>query len=185
MKTVTTFVDQINPNIVVVLIDIISSAVAQDKYMINLKENHSLFLNLGCLLQMLHKIGKSSETIFTPIQKLDAVAPAGNFDAEFEKEISFNMKTKLVKCLANLLHKNERNQELVREMEILHCILECTIADARNPLIKEWSVLAIKNLCENNYENQEIVRNLTKLKNVENPVLKEFGLDLNTLRIGK
>lgn len=185
MKTVTTYVDQINPKIVVVLIDILSSCVAQEKYMKSLKENHSLFLNLGILLQMMHKIGKTTESIFTPIQKLDAVAPAGKCDGEFEKEISFSIKTKLIKCLANLLHKNDRNKELVREMEILHCILECTVADARNPLIKEWSILAIKNMCDNNIENQEIIKNLTKIKNVENPVLKELGLDLNTLRIGK
>lgn len=186
MKTVTTYVDQINPDIVVVLIEILSTAVTQEKYLKLLNDSHSLFLNVGILLQMLHKIGESTESsIFTPIQKLDAVAPAGKYDAKFEREISFNMKTKLVKCLANLLHKNKRNQELVREMEILQCILQCTIADARNPLIKEWSILAIKNLCQDNLENQEIIKNLTKIKNVDNPVLKEMGLDIGTLRIGK
>lgn len=186
LKTVTTYVDQINPDIVVVLIDILSTAVTQKKYLNLLNESHSLFLNVGCLLQMLHKIGQSSDSsIFTPIQKLDAVAPVGKYDPGFEKEISFNLKTKLVKCLANLLHKNPRNQELVREMEFLPCILECTNADARNPLIKEWSVLAIKNLCEDNLENQKIIENLTKIKNAENPMLKEMGLDVGTLRIGK
>lgn len=186
MKTVTTYVDQINPGIVLVLVDILSTAVTQKKYLNLLDDNHALFLNIGCLLQMLHKIGRSSESsIFTPIQKLDAVAPVGKYDPGFEKEISFNLKTKLVKCLANLLHRNKRNQELVREMEFLHCILECTNADARNPLIKEWSVLAIKNLCEDNHENQKIIENLTKIRNVDNPVLKEMGLDVGTLRIGK
>lgn len=186
MKTVTTYVDQINPDIVVVLVETLSTAVTQKKYLDMLNDSHSLFLNVGCLLQMLHKIGQSSESsIFTPIQKLDAVAPMGKYDPAFEKEISFNLKTKLVKCLANLLHKNPRNQELVREMEILNCILECTNADARNPLIKEWSVIAIRNLCEDNVENQKIIENLAKIKNVENPVVKELGLDVGTLRIGK
>lgn len=54
------------------------------------------------------------------------------------------------------------------------------------PVIKEWSILAIRNLCEDNNENQEMIRNLTKVGDAENPLLKEFGLDTTgTLRIKK
>lgn len=53
------------------------------------------------------------------------------------------------------------------------------------PVIKEWSILAIRNLCEDNDENQEMIRNLTKVGDAENPLLKEFGLDTGTLRIKK
>jgi ataxin-10 len=52
-------------------------------------------------------------------------------------------------------------------------------------VIKEWSILAIKNLCENNPENQEIVRSLTKVGEAETPLLKEFGVSPGVLRIGK
>lgn len=185
LKTVTTYVDSIEPDIVVTLLDIISTASGQEKYLKLLKEDRSLFLNLGCLLQALHKIGKASDTIFSPIQSLEALAPSSTENRDFEKEISYAMKTKLVKSLANLSHKNKKNQELAREMEIMLSIFECTNADARNPLIREWSILAIRNLCEDNLENQEIVRNLTKVGDAENPLLKEMGLDKGTLRIGK
>lgn len=70
-------------------------------------------------------------------------------------------------------------------MEIMQSIFECTNVDARNPLIKEWSILAIRNLCEENLENQEIVRQLTRLGDAENPVLKEFGVDSGVFRIKK
>lgn len=185
LKTVSDYVEAIDPQIVVSLLDIISIATSQEKYNKILKNDRSLFLNLGCLLQALHKIGKASDSMFTPIQSLDALAPTSNVNSDFEKEISFSFKTKLVQALANLAHQNKKNQELAREMEIMMSIFECTNADARNPLIKEWSILAIRNLCENNPENQEIVRQLTKVGDAPNPVLKEIGLDSGTLRIGK
>jgi ataxin-10 len=185
LKTVTTYVETIDPEIVVTMLDVISTASGQEKYLRTLKDDRSLFLNLGCLLQSLHKIGKTSGTIFTPIQKLEAIAPASMETGDFEKEFSFSFKTKLVKSLANLSHRNKRNQELAREMEIMLSIFECTTADARNPLIKEWSIIAIRNLCEDNIENQEMVRNLTKVGDAENPILKEMGLESGMLRIGK
>lgn len=179
------YVENIDPQIVVSLLDIISIATSQEKYNKILKNDRSLFLNLGCLLQALHKIGKASDSVFTPIQSLDALAPTSNVNSDFEKEISFSFKTKLVQALANLAHRNKKNQELAREMEIMMSIFECTNADARNPLIREWSILAIRNLCENNPENQEIVRQLTKVGDAANPVLKEIGFESGTLRIGK
>lgn len=185
LKTVTTYVDSIDPDLVVILLDIISTTTGQEKYLQSLKDDRALFLNLGCLLQALHKIGKNSDSIFSPIQKLDALVPTSNVNGDFEKEISYSMKTKLVKSLANLSHRNKRNQELAREMEIMLSIFECTTADARNPLIKEWSILAIRNLCEDNSENQDMVRNLTKVGDAENPLLREMGLEAGTLRIGK
>lgn len=51
-------------------------------------------------------------------------------------------------------------------------------------MIKEWSILAIRNLCENNLENQQIVRQLSKVGDAKNSdVLKEFNIDLGSLRI--
>lgn len=185
LKTVSTYVDSIDPEIVVTMLDVISTASGQEKYLTSLKEDRSLFLNLGCLLQALHKIGKASDTIFSPIQKLDALVPTSSENGDFEKEFSYSIKTKLVKSLANLSHRNKRNQELAREMEIMLSIFECTNADARNPLIKEWSILAIRNLCEDNEENQEIVKNLTKVGDAANPLLRELGLENGMLRIGK
>lgn len=158
---------------------------SQEKYQQLLKDDNSLFLNLGCLLQAIHKIGKDSSNIFTPIQKLDAMLPQSEEKAEIESKISYTFKTKLVRALGNLSHQNKRNQELAREMEIMQSIFECTGADARNPIMKEWSILAIRNLCDGNPENQEIVKNLTRVGDAENPVLKEFGIESGVFRINK
>lgn len=50
-------------------------------------------------------------------------------------------------------------------------------------MIKEWSILAIRNLCEGNAENQEIIRQLTKVGDTKSDIIKELNLDLGSLRI--
>lgn len=185
LKTIATQVESIDPEMVIILLDIIATMTSQEKYLQLLKNDNSLFLNLGCLLQALHKIGKDTRNIFTPIQKLDAMLPSSEEKTDIECEISYTFKTKLVRALANLSYRNQRNQELAREMEIMQSIFECTNVDARNPLIKEWSILAIRNLCEENSENQEIVRQLTRVGDAANPVLQEFGIESGVFRIKK
>lgn len=179
------YVEKIDPQIIVLLLEIISTITSQRTYIEILCDDRSLFLNLGCLLQALNKHGKASGSAFNPLQSLDDLAPSSSAKSDFEREISYLFKTNLVKSLANLAHRNKKNQELAREMEIMLSIFECTNSDARNPLIREWSILAIRNLCEGNVENQEIVRGLTKMGEAENPMLKEFGLQSGMLRIGK
>lgn len=40
-------------------------------------------------------------------------------------------------------------------------------------MIREWSILAIRNLCEDNQENQKIIENLNKLGDAKNPIVTE------------
>ncbi len=50
--------------------------------------------------------------------------------------------------------------------------------------MKEWSILAIRNLCEGNMENQQLVASLTKVGDADNSeILKEFNIDLGSMRI--
>lgn len=51
-------------------------------------------------------------------------------------------------------------------------------------MIKEWSILAIRNLCEGNTENQQLIAGLTKVGDADNSeILKEFNIDLGSMRI--
>lgn len=49
----------------------------------------------------------------------------------------------------------------------------------------QWIILAIRNLCEENLENQEIIRNSTKIGVMDNAILKEMGLTLQENENGK
>lgn len=50
-------------------------------------------------------------------------------------------------------------------------------------VIREWSILAIRNLCDENVENQQIIAGLTKIDNAENPILVDNRMDDGSIRI--
>lgn len=46
-------------------------------------------------------------------------------------------------------------------------------------VIMQWVVLAIRNLCENNLENQALIASMTRKGTVDSSVLLEMGLTLH------
>ncbi|KAG4076744.1 hypothetical protein HA402_002031 [Bradysia odoriphaga] len=185
LKTESTYLNRVEPKEVMALLEVIAQATGDKSYENAFVDDGSLFLNIGCLLRNVQAVGKKGENIFSPIQKLDQIAPSSTIsDAGIETDVSYSLKTLLVRAVGNLAYRNAKNQELAREMEIMTAVLDCTHMDARNPLIKEWSILAIRNLCEGNMENQQLVANLTKVGDADNSeILKEFNIDLGSMRI--
>lgn len=168
LKTVTSYVDSIHPKEVVALLDIIAQASPNERYAHLLAGDGSLFLNIGCLLQTITKIGSSTNpgdttNIFAPVQKLEQLAPNSSDGCSIERDISYQLKSTLVRTLGNLAYKNRKNQDLVssrfllknyekqkyliffllfcvlsnknqaREMDIIMAVLDSTNLDARNP----------------------------------------------------
>lgn len=113
LKTVSSYVDNIQPKEVVALLDVIAAATNHTELLQILSVDGSLFLNVGCLLQSLHTIGQKSENIFTPMTKLDYVAPNSSERSTIEKDFSYGLKSTLVRVLGNLAHGNRKNQDLV------------------------------------------------------------------------
>lgn len=184
LKTEASYAEAVHPREVYALLAVISALSGDVVHAPLLSADSSLFLNVGCLLAAIGTLGQKSENVFTPVAKLGQIAPNSSESTAIERDISYDLKTMLVRTIANLAHRNARNQELAREMDILLAVLNCTSVDARNPLIKEWSVLAIRNLCEGCAENQAIVRGLMKVGDVDNSaVLKEFDMDMGSMRI--
>lgn len=116
LKTAST-VDTIHPKEVVALLEIIARASSDERYSNVLDSDTSLFLNVGCLLRSVHEIGKreSASNIFAPVQKLNQLAPNSNEDSSIERDISYQLKSTLIRTLANLAYKNKENQDLVRQ----------------------------------------------------------------------
>uniref|UniRef100_A0A182X8U6 Ataxin-10 n=1 Tax=Anopheles quadriannulatus TaxID=34691 RepID=A0A182X8U6_ANOQN len=136
-----------------------------------------LYLWLSGLLRQMQLLGKSeTKNMFTPVQKIEEILriKQGDTELDIESQISYSLRSAVVKGLANLTYKSKKNQKLAREMDIIAAILECTNLDARNPLIKEWSILAIHNLCDDNLENQQFIAGLKKLGDAENSLLTEY-----------
>uniref|UniRef100_A0A182N4Q0 Ataxin-10 n=1 Tax=Anopheles dirus TaxID=7168 RepID=A0A182N4Q0_9DIPT len=159
------------------LLVLMADSTCIEPYASFLRHDGGLFLNLGCLLRQMQLLGKSeTKNMFTPVQKIEEILriKQGDSELDIEAKISYSLRSAVVKSLANLAYKSKKNQKLAREMDIIAAILQCTNLDARNPLIKEWSILAIHNLCDDNLENQQFIAGLKKLGDAENSLLTEY-----------
>ncbi|OAD58114.1 Ataxin-10, partial [Eufriesea mexicana] len=70
-------------------------------------------------------------------------------------------------------------------LDVIPLLLDCCNIDARNLLIMQWTILALRNLCEDNPANQEIIRNCSRVGVVESSVLQEMGISLHEDEQGK
>ena len=66
------------------------------------------------------------------------------------------LKRDLVRVIANMCFRDRASQDAVRELGGIPLVLSCTCVDENNPYSREWSVVAIRNLCDNNLDNQKV-----------------------------
>ncbi|CAG9864229.1 unnamed protein product [Phyllotreta striolata] len=156
------------------LLEILSCLSSSDKYLCILQENRNIIINASALLINFHKLGKCSGSLFTPIQKLAECTP------EDSENPVFGLKVDLIRLVGNLCWKNPLMQNLARESEVIPVILDCCNIDVKNPFIIQWCILAIRNLCDNNIENQRIISGMRREGTVSSQVLNEFGVTLDS-----
>jgi hypothetical protein len=68
------------------------------------------------LVKTLNAIGCEGENVFTPIQKLEHVAPNSTTNSKIIHNEFYEFKVNIVKCIANLTYRNKKNQKLVSYM---------------------------------------------------------------------
>ncbi|XP_037950655.1 ataxin-10-like [Teleopsis dalmanni] len=164
-----------HPREIYMLLKVIATTSGDEIYAPSYSKDHSLFISACYLLRIILDAGKSSEqNIFTPMSKLDEVATTSNISTDFENEVSYELKTLLVRTIANLLHENQQNQEYCIDVQLLPLLFECTNMDARNPLMKEWSIIAIRNACLGCTKAQDIIANLKQQSVEQNDSVVEF-----------
>ncbi len=114
LKTESTYLNRIEPKEVMALLEVISQVSGDKSYEKVFADDGSLFLNIGCLLRNVQALGKNGENIFSPIQKLEQIAPSSTSNnAGIETDVSYSLKTLLVRAVGNLAYRNAKNQELV------------------------------------------------------------------------
>ncbi|XP_016917893.2 ataxin-10 [Apis cerana] len=210
LKTVDIYLDEMEPIEIVILLDIIGILTSKFCEEYNFLNNYkNLLINCTYLLKSIQMIGKQSDNHFTPLQKLSDVTLAmkltnNNSEAfsnsiefkenrsklnstknDFQNHPTFGFKAGLIRIIGNISYKNKEYQDLLREMDVIPLLLDCCNIDARNPLIMQWTILALRNLCEDNPSNQEIIRNSSRIGVVENSVLQEMGVTLHEDEEGK
>lgn len=192
LKTVDTCVDSVDPTEIIFMLNILGLLTTRYKFS---KNARPLLINCKYLLMSLHMLGKEGDNYFTPITNLSQVAPSSqeettNVNSLIHDEATivkcdpqdhpaYGFKAGLIQVIANMVHKNKMCQDLFREIDGIPLLMDCCNIDARNPLILQWTIFAVKNLCEGNPENQDVIRNC-KMEGVpNNSVLETMGLTLH------
>lgn len=117
-------------------------------------QNDSALLEISLqALEWTHLQGKSSKNEFTPTENIMT-----------ERTAVENFKSNTIRLIGNLCWRNKIGQDKVREMGIIPIVLDCSIRDGKNPFITESVVFTVRNLCEENMDNQKLIENLNKLK---------------------
>jgi ataxin-10 len=82
----------------------------------------------------------------------------------------------LVAIIANCLHGRKQVQDEVRKLDGIMLLLQQCVIDEENPYLREWGLLAVKNLLEGNEENQKQVSELELQEPVITPEIANIGL---------
>lgn len=82
----------------------------------------------------------------------------------------------LVAVIANCLHGRKQVQDEIRQLNGIMLLLQQCVIDEGNPYLREWGLLAVKNLLEENEENQKEVSELQMQEPILTPEVAELGL---------
>jgi ataxin-10 len=69
-------------------------------------------------------------------------------------------RSAIIRVVGNLSYRHTDHQDLVRDGGFLPLFLNHCNIDESNPLLREWSLVALRNLCEGNAANQAYINEL-------------------------
>jgi len=84
-----------------------------------------------------------------------------------------------------MCYRHAANQNKVRELEGIPLLLDHCNVDDQNPYICQWAIFAIRNLLENNKENQNIVSSMDPRGLADSSRLRQFGVEAVELDNGR
>jgi len=171
-----TSLDQLHPTQVLKMAQVLAVASGAEEHRQELQEHRSLVLNTLYLLKMVHEASRSGVEGLSLLGKMSDTEGGAPDGGKVEDGPAFGFLAALVRLLANLVWGNQTNQDLVGELEGLQLLLDCTQVDARNPLITQWSILAVKALTENHPTNQAILAGLRRDGAMDGSLLKELNI---------
>ncbi|XP_015991191.1 ataxin-10 isoform X1 [Rousettus aegyptiacus] len=122
------------------------------------------------LLRLIHVTGTDATNIFSACSYIKADSNVANMAEGF--------KSHLIRLIGNLCYKNRINQDKVNEMDAIHLILDNCRPDDRNPFMTQWVVYAIRNLTEDNSQNQDLIASMEEQGLVDASLLKKMGFEV-------
>ncbi|KAL4138407.1 hypothetical protein PRIC2_001913 [Phytophthora ramorum] len=131
------------------LLDVLGELTV-DHTRVNPEVTKELLLSLLQELQRVWELGRQNPTTKN-------MRGAGPIQTNGEP---FGYRSGLIRVIGNISFRHTDHQDLVREEGYLHLFLNHCNIDEANPLIREWSLVALRNLCEGNEANQSYINGL-------------------------
>ncbi|XP_073145492.1 uncharacterized protein [Henckelia pumila] len=82
----------------------------------------------------------------------------------------------VVSIIGNCAYRRRRVQDKIRELDGILLLLQQSVTDEDNPFLREWGIWSIRNILEDNAENQEVVANMELQGSVNVPEVEDMGL---------
>ncbi|KAL0079756.1 spinocerebellar ataxia type 10 protein domain-containing protein [Phycomyces blakesleeanus] len=116
------------------------------------------------------------ETIPFTARKPTGSETVKNDDPEASKLGFDYLKRECVRFIGAMCFKDFDMQEKIRHIGGIPLILSQCRIDDNNPYIREYAVLAIRHILENNPENQRLIEEMKPIAAAQTPELDEMGL---------
>ncbi|GBM08609.1 Ataxin-10 [Araneus ventricosus] len=170
----------IEPAETVSILSILCSASICDAYVSILQSSKDLLQTTVETLKCIHLLGKEGMNVFSSVQELKH-----QVDPQLSKVVAchplYGFKKNLIRLVGNVCCGCKDNQDLVRRLEGIPLIMDCCKFDAKNPYLTQWCILAIRNLLENNQENQAVVAGISATGEVADvKLLNEMGIQIHS-----
>ncbi|KAG0008599.1 hypothetical protein BGZ80_003259 [Entomortierella chlamydospora] len=152
------------------------------------KAQHMEMINGGLIesaIELLRQADKSLVRVTKPVAAMPNTATpamAANTESTLVSNTSteqgqqsffFGVKRDIVRLVGNLAYRSRHVQDLIRQCNGLIVMLsQCNIDDA-NPYLREYAILAMKNILAGNIENQALIEELQPIEAVDHPALQE------------
>ncbi|XP_037375054.1 ataxin-10-like [Talpa occidentalis] len=122
------------------------------------------------LLRLIHVTGKNTTNIFSTSGCLKAERNVSNMAEGF--------KSHLIRLIGNLCYKNKENQDKVSGLDGIPLILDSCGTEDSNPFLSQWVVYALRNLTEDNSQNQDLIAKMEEQGLADASLLKQMGFEV-------
>ncbi|XP_045320488.1 ataxin-10 isoform X3 [Leopardus geoffroyi] len=159
------------------LLDVLCEMTANTDLLSYLQVFPGLLERVIDLLRLIHVAGNDTANIFSTSGCVKAEGDVSN--------VAEGFKSHLIRLIGNLCYKNKDNQDKVNELDGIPLILDsCSIDDSNPysftplPVLTQWVVYAIRNLTEDNSQNQDLIAKMEQQGLADASLLKKMGLEV-------
>uniref|UniRef100_A0A287CSZ9 Ataxin-10 n=1 Tax=Ictidomys tridecemlineatus TaxID=43179 RepID=A0A287CSZ9_ICTTR len=152
------------------LLDVLCEMTANTELLGYLQGFPGLLERVVDLLRLIHVAGKDTTNIFSTSGCIKAEGDISNMAEGF--------KSHLIRLIGNLCYKNKDNQDKVNELDGIPLILDSCNIDDSNPFLTQWVVYAVRNLTEDNSQNQDLIAKMEEQGLADTSLLKKMGFEV-------